>query len=314
MVTILGPFAFNEETFTPWFVEGKALGLQWNLKLLTMPMPADKVAKALHRIEVAQAIQTVSKTQLNKLLGSLRHVATCVRAATPFFQRISSLARSTSRFHPSAISEEVREDLRWFAAILRIGRLNSVPLSRIVDSRPPYFHIHMDASDLGLCAIWPARKEYLQVKFDEEERLHIANFNAAMSDEWSINIRELMSAVFAAVVWAPQWTQINHAPVKFWIDNTSAVAWANRKSSRNPFAQMLLRLIGLLEVRYNFYLSASNVRGVNNVMADAGSRVWQAEEMSRAFADMSCAWKQVNVPLSSRKRSQLWELSSELEL
>ncbi|ETO84379.1 hypothetical protein F444_01690 [Phytophthora nicotianae P1976] len=133
----------------------------------------------------------------------------------------------------------------------------------------------MDASDRGLCALWPARKEYLQLEFDADELQQIADFNGLTSDEFSINIRELMSAVFAAIVWASQWSQsgqVEQAHTRFWIDNTSAVAWANRRSSRNLFAQMLLRLIGFLEVRYNFYSSAAHISGAENVMADVGSR------------------------------------------
>ncbi|KAG6964203.1 hypothetical protein JG688_00007813 [Phytophthora aleatoria] len=106
----------------------------------------------------------------------------------------------------------------------------------------------MDASDRGLCALWPARKEYLQVEFDEEELQQIEKGNAIGADELSINIRELMSGVFAPVVWASKWSQAvpdYHTHIRFWIDNSSAVCWANRRSSRNPFAQMLLRLIAL---------------------------------------------------------------------
>ncbi|ETM01899.1 hypothetical protein L917_01555, partial [Phytophthora nicotianae] len=275
MVTILGPNACNEEKFTPWFTEGKALGLHWNLNLMTLSMPEDKITKALQRLSDLQAAQTASKTQLNKLLGSLRHVATCVRSAAPFFQRIASFARTTTRYRPSLVSDDVCDDLRWFTAILRVGRLNSVQLSRFVNAKDPDHHIHMDASDRGLCALWPARKEYLQLEFDADELQQIADFNGLTSDEFSINIRELMSAVFAAIVWASQWSQsgqVEQAHTRFWIDNTSAVAWANRRSSRNLFAQMLLRLIGFLEVRYNFYSSAAHIPGAENVMADVGSR------------------------------------------
>lgn len=162
--------------------------------------------------------------------------------------------------------------MRWFPAILRVGRLNSVLLSHFVDAKAPDYIIHMDASDRGLCALWTVRKKYLQLEFDQEERRLIETCNASVSDEFSINIRELMSAVFASIVWASKWSQSeqhDHGHTKFWIDNTYAVPWANRRSSRTPFAQFLLRLIGFLEVHNNFYSSAGHIRGVDNVMADA---------------------------------------------
>ncbi|OWZ16100.1 hypothetical protein PHMEG_00010151 [Phytophthora megakarya] len=184
-------------------------------------MPADNVVKAIRRVKELSAATSASTRQLNKLLGSLRHVTTCARSAAPVFQRIATLARATNRFHPSTITDDVREDLRWFRSILRIGQLNSVSLS----------------SYLGLCAFWPDRKNFFQVEFDEEERLQIAQFNDSTSDEMSINTREFMSAVFATVVWGSQWStrsSRSSSHVRFWIDNTSAVAWTNRRSSRNP--------------------------------------------------------------------------------
>ncbi|ETI55643.1 hypothetical protein F443_01689 [Phytophthora nicotianae P1569] len=251
MVTILGPNACNEEKFTPWFTEGKALGLHWNLNLMTLSMPEDKITKALQRLSDLQAAQTASKNATKQVTGKSKargHVCAFGRTIFPADRVICSNNYSVSPFFG---------------------------LSRFVNAKDPDHHIHMDASDRGLCALWPARKEYLQLEFDADELQQIADFNGLTSDEFSINIRELMSAVFAAIVWASQWSQsgqVEQAHTRFWIDNTSAVAWANRRSSRNLFAQMLLRLIGFLEVRYNFYSSAAHIPGAENVMADVGSR------------------------------------------
>ncbi|KAG3154916.1 hypothetical protein PC116_g16994 [Phytophthora cactorum] len=53
----------------------------------------------------------------------------------------------------------------------------------------------MDASNTGLCAIHPAAKEFLRVQFDEDERAMIAG------NQFSINLREQLSAVFAVLCW-----------------------------------------------------------------------------------------------------------------
>ncbi|EGZ23131.1 hypothetical protein PHYSODRAFT_444861, partial [Phytophthora sojae] len=148
----------------------------------------------------------------------------------------------------------------------------------------------MDASDRGLCALWPAKKEYVQVEFDQEELQRIAEFHAAGPDDFSIIIRELMSAAFASIVWAKEWSQSSDddpSHVRYWIDNSSAVCWANRRSSRISFAQVVLRLLALFEVQHNFYSSAQHIAGSDNIMADAGSRVWQSVELSKKFSDMS---------------------------
>ncbi|KAJ8556772.1 hypothetical protein ON010_g9193 [Phytophthora cinnamomi] len=70
--------------------------------------------------------------------------------------------------------------------------------------RSYFYAIHfrdMDASDTGLCALAPQSKQYLRLKFDEETR---NQFSASKTDN-SINARELLSAVLAALHWGPTW-------------------------------------------------------------------------------------------------------------
>ncbi|KAG3112372.1 hypothetical protein PI124_g8407 [Phytophthora idaei] len=52
------------------------------------------------------------------------------------------------------------DDLRWFRAILNAKHLNKIPLARFTQSQSPTFNIFMDASDMGLCALYPARKQF----------------------------------------------------------------------------------------------------------------------------------------------------------
>ncbi|KAE9352475.1 hypothetical protein PR003_g4351 [Phytophthora rubi] len=137
----------------------------------------------------------------------------------------------------------------------------------------------MDASDEGLCAIYPARREYLQVRFDEEDLLSIQAQKEGQPSHFDINTRELMSAFYAALAWGPNWAElddVHDVHVLLRIDNTSAVAWDNKRASRNSFAQLLLQILVLHEARFHFYVSAAHIPGLENVMADAGSRIWRS--------------------------------------
>ncbi|OWZ13122.1 Cleavage induced protein [Phytophthora megakarya] len=248
MVAILGPDACNGKNFSSWFVKGRALRLDWDLEKLILSMPADKVEKAIRRVRELNTRVKTTRTQLQKLLGSLRHVITCIRSAAPFLQRIASLARRSPQFGYVEITDDVKDDLRWFDLILRIGRLNRIPLVRFTRRHDPSVDIYMDSSDRGLCALFPSRKVYLQVEFSDEEFNLIQTFKSTGDNEFGINVRELMSAVFAAIVWGSAWSHMGEdieTHVRFWIDNTSAVAWNNRKSRRNGYAQMLLRILGV---------------------------------------------------------------------
>ncbi|POM72517.1 Hypothetical protein PHPALM_10756 [Phytophthora palmivora] len=149
----------------------------------------------------------------------------------------------------------------------------------------------MDASDAGLRALCPARRKYLQVQFNQQELASIARFRSTGEGDYNINLRELMSTVFASLVWGQFWSGLSMnrlCHVRFWIDNISAISWHNRRASRNQEAQKLLRILSLLEVQHSFYASADDhVAGDTNIMAYAGSRVWQSAQHRLTFTNLS---------------------------
>ncbi|RLN53164.1 hypothetical protein BBJ28_00021026 [Nothophytophthora sp. Chile5] len=201
MVQVLGPDACNVDKFTEWFTRGQALGLCWDLHQATVSIPANKIAKAEGRLLAMLATRTTTRKALNELLGSLRHVCSCVRSATAFVQSIGDLSRSTSCSRRVINSEAAKDDVRWFLVVLRTARLNSIPLTRFAAVQSPDWHIFMDASDRGLCALFPARREYLQVEFTEDAQARIRAFNSQGTSDFGINLRELLSATFASIMW-----------------------------------------------------------------------------------------------------------------
>ncbi|KAJ8523609.1 hypothetical protein ON010_g17509 [Phytophthora cinnamomi] len=110
-----------------------------------------------------------------------------------------------SLFGAVGVLEQAKKDLRWFGLILTIGRLNAIPLQRFTRRDEPSIEIFMDASDRGLCAMFPVQQKYLQVQFDTDELELIRDFNDHIANEFGINVRELMSAVFASLEWAHRW-------------------------------------------------------------------------------------------------------------
>ncbi|GMF14660.1 unnamed protein product [Phytophthora fragariaefolia] len=158
----------------------------------------------------------------------------------------------------------------------------------------------MDASGEGLCVLEPTRKLYLRQQFLQTE-----------SKTLSINIRELRSAVLAVLHWGPKWAEAaNRARthVRFYIDNTTAVSWANRRSSRHPTAQLYNRLLSLAEFQYNLVCTASHIPGNLNVMADAGSRAWSgADSISHTWSNLSASWTQDKIDPQFEDLSALWE-------
>ncbi|KAE8908924.1 hypothetical protein PF003_g7142 [Phytophthora fragariae] len=216
--------------------------------------------------------------------------------------------RSAPRFGAVQISSGCADDLKWFLAVLHFVRLHSIPLERFTVAQEPTIHVHMDASDSGLCILLPVAQEFIQIQFSQAERDLIRESERG-SNAFCINVRELMNAVFTSIVlgnrWSPSSGNRQHH-VRFWIDNMAAVAWNNRRASHNPFAQLLLRILALKEVEYDFYSAAAHIAGVDNIMADAGSRIWLSSTMAEKFTNLSRGWTQVAVPVKCRNLWQLW--------
>jgi hypothetical protein len=158
--------------------------------------------------------------------------------------------------------------------------------------------------------LWLAQREYLLVEFSTTERAGFATGDSHLG----INVRELLSVMLAAQAWGVRWQpSSSHGAthVRCWIDNTSAVAWNNRRASRNAVAQQWLQVLALLEVHNGFYARAAHIAGAENGLADAGSRVGSSPAARLAFAHRVCGWTQVRIPARWRDVSAVWaDLSS----
>ena len=309
MLQLAGPHAANEDKFTEWSTSLKVLGLVFDTVNDTVAMPPDKILKARGLVADAFHSTTLSRTAYRSLLGSLRHVATCVRPARPFIQRLSRRERHLHRFQLVSVDEEMRQDLLWWWSILHAEHLNGVPLAHFGSLPAPDVVVGMDACDTGLCAFDKQATSYILYQFTTEEAQLITDFKNGADNHFDINYRELLSVAFAVSAWGPRWSNPT-APlpvhVQFQIDNTSAVAWNNKLCSRNPRAQDVIRLLGHWEVQFGLRFSAIHIPGVHNTIADAGSRSFTSPAHRALFSSLTSSWSQVAPAMTPGNVSTLW--------
>lgn len=295
MLAVLGPESINDKKFSSWSHELTALGLLWNTRDRTVSMPAAKIAKALERVKAISRQPSASRTEVLQLLGSLRHVCSCLRSAKPFYQHIVDFSCGLPRYGRRPIPQAVRDDLEWFSIILTEGCLASIP-TRLFCKHPPVdIHLYMDASDFGLAVLDLRSRRFIRIEFDDTEREQICR----QGDEFPINVREQFCIALACAVFGPSWSLGFMPHVRCWSDNTSAVAWTNRLYSPSPAGQTLNRVIGLTEAHYGFRVSAAHLQGSCNIMADAGSR-YNCAASRLTFDSLSQGWHQVTVPAPLR--------------
>ncbi|OWY91400.1 hypothetical protein PHMEG_00040035 [Phytophthora megakarya] len=301
MLAVLGPRSINEDKFSEWCTEIVALGLLWNTVRRTVSIPNEKVVKARLRVEALLKLGTASKTELNKVLGSLRHVAICLRAAKPFYQRLQGQSTKAPRLGRIRMSRGATADLFWFQQILQLGCLAELPLAMFGTLPTPDVVLLMDASDSGLAVLDPASNEFIQLKFDQDEEKMVKEAVTTAS-KFSINVREHLCIALALWTWGSKWNQqagkLIH--IKCWSDNMSAVSWCNKLHSKNSFSQEINRYIGLAEAYFNLRVSVDHIPGARNSMADAASRAWTEPHKSR-WSNFSSCWNQVPIPPNCRK-------------
>ncbi|ETM42712.1 hypothetical protein L914_11690 [Phytophthora nicotianae] len=233
MAAVMGPSAVNEDKFSPWCTRQKVLGLIFDTSPATVAMPASKITKARNMIANALQSDKLSRSKFRSLLGSLRHVATCIRPARSFLQRLREGEQRLHRYANVRISPPMRDDLLWWRYILHNPLLNGVPLCYFYALPEPDFTVFTDSSDEGICALVPALRLALTYRFSAAEIQLIRDLKRGADNGFDINYRELLACAFAVQAWGE-----------------------SKMSTRNKRAQVLIRLLGVWEVQYGLRFSA----------------------------------------------------------
>jgi len=187
MTLVMGPTAVNEHKFTPWSTQLKVLGLIFDTVARTVAMPHSKIIKAQHLVRHATHACSLTRGEYRSLLGSLRHVATCVRPARVFLQRLREGERRVHRVNRISVSSAMREDLHWWQHILHSPWLSGVPLAYFGADPPRDITVITDASDEGVCAIIPSLRLYITYRSPPAEQNIIAELHSGVRDEFDIN-------------------------------------------------------------------------------------------------------------------------------
>lgn len=129
---VFGSPGWNDEKFATWNSTMHAVGLDWDLGTGVVSMPHEKVTKALDKVSAAATTlskpeASVTLTEWRSLVGSLRHVATCIPAARVFFQSFVRVERQLAN-KQAVIWEPVQQDLQWFKHVLNHEPLNGIPM------------------------------------------------------------------------------------------------------------------------------------------------------------------------------------------
>lgn len=99
-----------------------------------------------------------------------------------------------------------------------------------------------------------------------------------------INVKETYAILTAAKTWASQWS--NHRVIIF-CDNTTTVACLNKGSSSSSTIMKILRKLFWLSATHNFRISAIDIPGTKNILADMLSRYQLTKFFSQFYTPLN---------------------------
>lgn len=238
------------------------LGININARLMTLSIPMKKINETVEVVKKYKARRSMSKKELQSMIGKLVHVAKCVPPARLFISRLLEALRQANKKYLK-VTQDMKEDLNWFSTFCKDW--NGVYL--ITPSKPTTT-ITVDASMTGIGASDGKRAYGKQIAADHQ----IAR-----------NISELESLNIAVALHTFVDSSFKGGHVHLFCDNSASVQVMESGKGRNKIILEVARYIWMLQAQYQFSITYEHIKGKDNVIADALSRA----HLSPAMADIA---------------------------
>lgn len=237
------------------------LGILLDTLKMTLEVTEDRQVEILQEVETWLARQTASKKQLQRLIGKLQFVATCVRPGRLFISRMLAALRGVSDNEVIVLGDEFKKDIKWWKCFL--DRYNGVSMIPEEIWSNPDELIATDACLAGAGGV--CGSEFFHCPFPE----------------WligmHINALELITVMVALKVWAKVLVGKN---VVLNCDNMVSVQVINSGRTKDAFLQNCLREILFIAAEHEIQVKAVHLAGVDNRIPDMLSR-WEISSQAR---------------------------------
>ena len=218
--------------------EMTCLGVQINTARMVLTVPQFRLQELQEELSSWSNKTSCTRKDLQRLLGKLAFVTSCVRPGRAFMCRLIKALKNaqqhgTSRLH---IPDEVRCDLQWWIFFLQHFNGVSVIPTDIVVSNPQLFATDACLSGCGAVCFG----EFFHYEFPQhilQQRLHI-------------NQLELLTVVVAVKTWH---SKLQGLTLELLVDNEATVHAINNQRSKDPFMQDCLRELWLCLAIHNLH-------------------------------------------------------------
>ena len=252
------------------------LGVLFDTQKMTMSVPVDKLAELKAEIDSWARKTTITKRNLQSLLGKLFWVAKVVRFARIFMGRLLAQLRQMSGLKDNVkvkIEEQARKDLLWWSQFLRtyngitmIINEEVIPLTLKQMMDTPEKVCAGDATPTGAGA-WH-NKEYWSRRIPD---------NLLGSP---IHVLEFWAVIVSSRLWGDYWSG---KVITIFCDNDAVVDVINFEKPRDPVMLSLLREFIFIVCQKKFVPVLRKIGTQENNLADHISRRFDQEAARDLF-------------------------------
>ena len=206
----------------------------------------------------------ISKRALQSLSGKLLYLHKCVKPARTFVNRILTVFRKHQDKSKILISEEFRQDVKWFTTFLpHFNGITILKKEPIRDSNT----LHIDASLTGLGGVWGHRVYSTPIYPISDFELKIVHL-------------EMFNILLSLRTWGDFW---QHSTVSLFCDNLAVVQVVETSKTKDPFLAACIRNIWLITAALDINLEVSHIRGADNHIADLLSRLYSQKFVNNSL-------------------------------
>ena len=277
--------------FAPWDTSFDLLGVDINLNDLTLSLPAKKVERLLHMLNVEWPPERTEATprDIMRLCGRLRAMSLCVRPGRYFLRRIIDnvkvyYQRGCTLDTTINLMEGLHADLAVWRALVNHPELLrdefAMPLYNHVKRKPAFLVVGdaMAISGGGLVAcehfhvwwkvMWPPD---VQQQFQAMERKECKIEEAVTMAQFELAVVVLGVGLLVEEAQRRN-VDLWGASVLALADNSNAVSWMRKCGARNEKAGELMRIYGMKEAEARCSTLTDHLPGVDNEAGDYISR------------------------------------------
>ncbi|GAU91677.1 hypothetical protein RvY_03887 [Ramazzottius varieornatus] len=235
------------------------LGIQLDSVAQTLSLPQSKTDEIMALLVTWSDADTITRTELQSLIGKLQFAAKCVPAGRLFTRRLIQLLTSHYRspHRKIPLSEDFRLDILWWRTFLPKwnGKTSFLDINWTCSS---VLQLYTDASaTLGMGGYFNG--QWFQSRWP----------TWVIEKAPCIEYLEMLPILIALLVWGKSF---HRKRLVFHCDKLGAVFAWEKLGSSNSAVLDLMRRMTTIAAENNFTLTIKHISGVNNNIADALSR------------------------------------------